>query len=85
MATPRVRATVKAAASPSSAFDLCRCHIVTFCAPVRARPLEAPTARLDSPGYQVDGRLRPRVEKGSGSILFAQPAAAAGSRAAAER
>ena len=25
MATPRVRATVKAAAAPSSAFDLCRC------------------------------------------------------------
>jgi len=23
---------------------------------------EAPTARLDSHGYQVDGRLRPRVE-----------------------
>eukprot|EP00964_Phaeocystis_antarctica_P138003 scaffold102637_cov47-Phaeocystis_antarctica.AAC.1 len=37
-------------------------HIVTFCVPVRARPLEAPTARLDSRGYQVDGRLRPRVE-----------------------
>eukprot|EP00964_Phaeocystis_antarctica_P062449 scaffold37421_cov39-Phaeocystis_antarctica.AAC.1 len=39
-----------------------RSHIVTSSLPVRARPLEAPTARFDSRGYQVDGRLRPRAE-----------------------
>ena len=35
--------------------------------PVRARPLEAPTARCDSRGCPVDARLRPHAE-GAGRI-----------------
>eukprot|EP00964_Phaeocystis_antarctica_P030197 scaffold17028_cov31-Phaeocystis_antarctica.AAC.2 len=50
-------------------------HIVTPPLPVRWSLVEAPTARFDSQGCQVDGCLRPRVEGAGRSILFEQPAA----------